>query len=82
MPNHEPRNNLPRITFEIDDDLMNDCRDLIPWGLQAHILRILLRGLLSMIREHGTLTIAAIISGEVTALDVLHKRMMERKDEH
>jgi len=48
-------------------------RNVIPWGLISRVMRLLLMQTLDLIEEHGDVVIGALVSGKLTALDLLRK---------
>lgn len=46
-------------------------RNLIPWGIISKIIRVLLLQTLDLIEQHGDIVLGALLTGKLTALDLL-----------
>ena len=62
-----------RLSILITKEEQTWMRNQIPWGLVSRVMRILLVQTLKLIDEHGDIVLGAILSGKLTALDVLRK---------
>lgn len=70
--------NRPRLSVEIDHALQERLQKNIPWGLQSHIVRRILEGVLDLLESNPDVrdvAIAAFISGRITVLDILRRIM-------
>ena len=50
-------------------------RNAIPWGLTSRIMRVLLLQTLDLIERHGDVVLGALLSGQLTALDLIKKEV-------
>ena len=50
-------------------------RNVIPWGLISRIMRILLLQTIDLVEKHGDVVLGALLSGELTALDLIKKEV-------
>jgi hypothetical protein len=66
-----------RLSVEITYEDQTRMRNLIPWGLEGRIIRILLYQTLDLIEEHGDIVLGALLSGKLTVLDLLKKEGVE-----
>lgn len=62
-----------RLSILITTEEQTWMRNVIPWGLVSRIMRILLIQTLELIDKHGDIVLGAILSGKLTALDLLRK---------
>jgi hypothetical protein len=62
-----------RLPIVITEEDMRRVHQLIPWGLTSRIMRILLIQTLDLLEEHGDIVLGALLSGKITALDLLKK---------
>jgi hypothetical protein len=62
-----------RLSVMITEDDQIRMRNVIPWGLVSRVMRLLLMQTLDLIEEHGDVVIGALVSGKLTALDLLRK---------
>lgn len=67
----DPSEYRPRLTIDISEDQANALRDLIPWGLRRELFSLIVDDVISMVREHGELAIAIIISKKLRPRDAL-----------
>ena len=67
----------PRISVEISDELHERRKRLIPWGQEAMLIRHLLSCTLDLLEKAGSkssLALGAILLGDITILDLIHKK--------
>jgi hypothetical protein len=64
---------MKRVSIVISDEEQIRLHNSIPWGITNRILRVLLFKTLDLIDEHGEIVLGAIISGKLSALDILLK---------
>jgi hypothetical protein len=50
-------------------------RNVIPWGLISRIMRMLLLQTLDLVERHGDVVLGALLSGQLTALDLIKKEV-------
>jgi hypothetical protein len=62
-----------RLSVMITEDDQIRMRNVIPWGLVSRVMRLLLMQTLDLIEQHGDIVIGALVSGKLTALDLLRK---------
>jgi hypothetical protein len=62
-----------RLSIEISYEDQCRMRNLVPWGLMGRIVRILFIQVLDLLEEHGDIVLGALLSGQLTALDLLKK---------
>jgi uncharacterized protein (DUF488 family) len=62
-----------RLPIVITEEDMRRVHKLIPWGLTSRIMRILLIQTLDLLEEHGDVVLGALLSGKITALDLLKR---------
>ena len=62
-----------RLSIIISDEEQMRLHNLIPWGIQGAIMRLLLRNMLDLVSEHGDVVLGALLSGKLTVLDLLRK---------
>ena len=62
-----------RLSIKISEAEQIRMRNLIPWGMISHILRILLMQVLDLVEQHGDVVLGALISGKLTVLDLLKR---------
>jgi hypothetical protein len=62
-----------RLSVMITEEDQIRMRNVIPWGLISRVMRLLLMQTLDLIEEHGDVVIGALVSGKLTALDLLRK---------
>jgi hypothetical protein len=62
-----------RLSIEITDEDQIRLRQLIPWGLMSRIMRILMLQTLDLVEVHGDIVLGALLSGKLTALDLIKK---------
>jgi hypothetical protein len=65
--------NKRRLSIEITDEEQIRMHNLIPWGLVSRIMRVLFVQTLDLIESHGEVVLGAILSGKLSALDLLRK---------
>ncbi len=68
--------NRPRLSVEISTELQARLQKHIPWGLQSHIVRAILEQLATLLEEKPALrdvALAALISGDMTIVDLLRR---------
>uniref|UniRef100_A0A6M3LUU3 Uncharacterized protein n=1 Tax=viral metagenome TaxID=1070528 RepID=A0A6M3LUU3_9ZZZZ len=70
--NDEPRAK-PRLSVDITEKEQDRMRELIPWGLQSAIVRTLMNSALDLIEEYGEVALAGLITGKVSALDIIRR---------
>lgn len=66
----------PRLSIAIDIETQGRLQRLIPWGLQSHIFRVMVDGLLDVLEkspEHRDIVIAAFMSKDISVLDLLKR---------
>jgi len=51
-----------KISFEIDDEIVAEFNQLVPWGMKSEILRSLMKGLLEQIKSSQGDILGPIIS--------------------
>ena len=51
-----------KISFEIDDEIVEEFNQLVPWGMKSEILRSLMKGLLAQIKSSQGDILGPIIS--------------------
>jgi len=51
-----------KISFEIDDEIVEEFNRLVPWGMKSEILRNLMKGLLAQIKTSEGDILGPIIS--------------------
>lgn len=54
---------MHKLTAEIPDELYDEMRRTIPWGLRRHLIITVLRLALDLCRERGDLAAGALIHG-------------------
>lgn len=67
----------PRLSIEISEELYERKKRLIPWGQEAILIRKLLSDALDLIEfaeDKGPIVIGAIMSGDVSIMDLVIKR--------
>lgn len=62
-----------RLSIEITDEEQARLHKLIPWGLMSRIMRILCTQVLDLVQEHGDIILGALLTGKLTALDLIKK---------
>ena len=62
-----------RLSVMITEEDQIRMRNVIPWGLVSRVMRLLLMQTLDLIEQHGDIVIGALVSGKLTALDLLRK---------
>lgn len=65
--------NKRRLSIEITDEEQIRMHNLIPWGLVSRIMRVLFVQTLDLVESHGEIVLGAILSGKLSALDLLRK---------
>ena len=68
---------MPKITVAVTDEEQKRMQSLIPWGIQAAIIRLLINRVLDLIEEHGDVVLGALLSGKLTVLDLLKRGKSE-----
>jgi hypothetical protein len=63
-----------RLSIEISVEDQIRMRNLVPWGLMGRIVRMLFIQVLDLLDEHGDIVLGALLSGKLTALDLLKKK--------
>lgn len=58
------RPGVKHINVQIPEDLHDEVKEAIPWGLRGHLFQSILRLILEAIREDGQIVLGAVISGE------------------
>ncbi len=66
---------MSRLSINITDSEHTRMVNLIPWGIMGRIMRILLAQTLDLIEEHGDIVLGALMSGKLTALDLIRKEV-------
>jgi len=77
---NDERLNKPRLSVDITEKEQDRMRELIPWGLQSAIVRVLMKSALDLIEEYGEVALAGLITGKVSALDIIRRLDKERKE--
>lgn len=62
---------MARMSIEITDSEQDKLRRYIPWGVQSRIMRILAMQMVTLVERHGDIVLGALLSGKLTALDLL-----------
>ncbi len=62
-----------RLSVLITPEEQMRMHNLIPWGVCSRLMRVLFIQTLDLVEKHGTVVLGAILSGELSALDVLRK---------
>jgi hypothetical protein len=62
-----------RLSIEISPEEQERFRRLIPWSLMGRIMRLLLKQVLDLVEHHGDIVLGALLTGQLTALDLLKK---------
>lgn len=62
-----------RLSIEISHEDQIRMQTLIPWGITGRLIRMLFLQVLDMIEAHGPVVLGAIMTGQVSALDILVK---------
>jgi hypothetical protein len=62
-----------RLSIDISEEDQVRMHNLIPWGITGRLIRMLFLQTLDMIESHGVIVLGAIMSGELSALDILVK---------
>ena len=62
---------VPRLTVEISADLHKRMTNNIPWGLKSKVMAMILEDLMDLVEEHGQIVLAAILTREIGAKQVL-----------
>lgn len=52
-------------------------RNVIPWGFISRIMRILLLQTLDLVEKHGDIVLGALLSGKLTAFDLIKKEVSD-----
>ena len=68
---------MPKITVAVTDEEQKRMQSLIPWGIQAAIIRLLINRVLDLIEAHGDVVLGALLSGKLTVLDLLKRGKSE-----
>lgn len=63
----------PRLSIEITKPEQTRMHNLIPWGMMSRIMHKLFLQTLDLIEQHGDIVLGALLSGKLTALDLLRK---------
>ena len=64
---------IKRLPIIISEEEQLRIHKLIPWGLTSRIMRLLLIQVLDLLEDHGDVILGALLSGKITALDLLKK---------
>lgn len=68
---------IPRIAFDVNEELRSKIQTHIPWGTMRPLLTKLVEDVIALIEktgaEHSNLIIGAIISGKISVVDILRK---------
>jgi hypothetical protein len=62
-----------RLSIEITSEEQIRMHNLIPWGVVSRIMRVLFIQTLNLVESHGEIVLGAILSGKLSALDLLRK---------
>jgi hypothetical protein len=62
-----------RLSIEITHEDQIRMQNLIPWGVIGKIMRLLLIQVLDLVQQHGEIVLGALITGKITAYDLLKK---------
>jgi hypothetical protein len=62
-----------RLSIDISEEDQMRMHNLIPWGISGRLVRMLFLQVLDMVESHGPIVLGAIMSGELSALDILVK---------
>jgi hypothetical protein len=62
-----------RLSIDISEEDQIRMHNLIPWGITGRLVRMLFLQTLDLIESHGIIVLGAIMSGELSALDILVK---------
>jgi hypothetical protein len=62
-----------RLSIDISEEDQMRMHNLIPWGVTGRLVRLLFLQVLDMVESHGVIVLGAIMSGELSALDILVK---------
>lgn len=52
------------INVQISPELLDEAREMIPWGLRGHLFQSILRLIIDAIRQDGQIVTGAILAGE------------------
>jgi predicted CopG family antitoxin len=67
----------PRLSIEITKDQYLKLQNLVPWGVKGALFSELVDGVIELLEKEGEVVIAAILSKQLKAKDIL-----EAKDEN
>jgi hypothetical protein len=59
------------LSIQITAEEQTRMRNLIPWGIISKVIRVLLLQTLDLVEQHGDIVLGALITGKLTALDLL-----------
>jgi|GEM_PF-5604066 hypothetical protein len=66
-----------RLSIIITDAEQCRMRNVIPWGFISRIMRILLLQTLDLVEKHGDIVLGALLSGKLTAFDLIKKEVSD-----
>ena len=69
-----------RLSIEITDEEQIRMRNLIPWGLVSRIMRGLFIQILNLVETHGEIVLGALLTGKLSALDILREEELKHGD--
>lgn len=71
----------PRFSFEItEEQRIRANRLLVTYGLRRAIFGKILDGILDLVEVHGGMAIGALMSPDVDSIEILLKRMANKKE--
>ena len=65
----------PRLSVEITPETHKRVQNLIPWGLQGPVMRVIIEDLLDLVEREGTVALALLIQGKVKGRQILYANL-------
>lgn len=62
----------PRLTLDIPEDVLNDLRSLIPWGIRSQLFTVIITDLNTTLKKHGAgFVVGALLQRDIALKDIL-----------
>lgn len=70
MSNSEYR---PRLTIDIPEELLNELRSLIPWGIRSKIFEVIIQDFVTMLKENNPgYVVGALLARDIDLKDIVN----------
>ncbi len=62
----------PRLTLDIPEDVLNELRTLIPWGIRSQLFTVIIKDFNEILKKHGSgYVIGALLQRDIDLKTIL-----------